>query len=484
MQQLILQPWTYWLLPTVLINVHYRLLTRTALPNGLIALPLAAVVLFMGLYVRSTLSGFPQMLAVAAVLMMLMRFLEAGAAFGRLDTVRWSPTEYIDFFFTGDTSENRRLLRRLNDLKAGADAPVGGTAGSTTTSTSSPSTEVTPTALPSGQAEVPAAKRDLAFRLMNAVHVSLSYFGLLFATAYVQKYRPFSTPGGPSFVLDLTNLPLVLDVVVLGVYLVTLMDLHHRLIFLTLSELLQCDFVPLMDLPFFSSSLRAFWSRNWNSIVKKALQRVIYLPVVNVLAAIDRPSQPAAAAAASDDKRASQSPPTTSLTRGGGGRKADKRKPATARAAALPPPPASATPSAATSLSPSRRRLHVTLGVLATFFASGVLHELMLVVMDRPQPTRLEALGFFVLQGVWCVCEGAVARAWASSWTAASGARPPPRGVVVACVELVAGWASMAFALLLFSPLFVRPFVEAGLLEKYVVPSPPGLLEKLKDMLP
>ncbi|KAI9337112.1 hypothetical protein DFJ73DRAFT_763457 [Zopfochytrium polystomum] len=119
-----------------------------------------------------------------------------------------------------------------------------------------------------------------------------------------------------------------------------------------------------MDAPILASSLRDFWSRRWNSLIKRYLHHFVFTPVIRRLE-----------------------------------------------------------PSTATRPS----RLTGAIATLAAFVASGVLHEyVMLVVFRAPFWTDLQQLAYFSVQGVLCVAERAAQDVWASqtkSWTSPGATR-------------------------------------------------------------
>ncbi|KAI4968199.1 hypothetical protein ZWY2020_005311 [Hordeum vulgare] len=105
---------------------------------------------------------------------------------------------------------------------------------------------------------------------------------------------------------------------------------------------------------------------------------------------------------------------------------------------------------------PVRARAGVAAGVLASFAASGVMHEAMVCYLSLRWPPGGGMAAFFALHGACCVAEGWCARRWAAR-------RRPPRAVATALVGLFVAGTSFW----LFFPALLKDGVEERFLEEW-----------------
>ena len=105
----------------------------------------------------------------------------------------------------------------------------------------------------------------------------------------------------------------------------------------------------------------------------------------------------------------------------------------------------------------SKKRLHKGQGQVfpicssVSHFSPIYIHEWILFLLTFSQPTSFEHLTFFALQGVFCFAQILLqyATGWGKSW--GSGR-----------IGNFLGWLGTVTCLLVTSPLFVRPVVECG----------------------
>ncbi|KAM0946714.1 putative long-chain-alcohol O-fatty-acyltransferase [Dioscorea sansibarensis] len=100
---------------------------------------------------------------------------------------------------------------------------------------------------------------------------------------------------------------------------------------------------------------------------------------------------------------------------------------------------------------PVRSRFGTAAGVLAVFFVSGVMHEVMFYYLTLSSPTG-EVTCFFILHGICTVVEGLLARRW--KWGGVHPAVAPP--LVLGFVAVTGFW------------LFFPPLLRTGTDEKTV----------------
>ncbi|KAI9357942.1 hypothetical protein DFJ73DRAFT_174237 [Zopfochytrium polystomum] len=339
---------------------------------------------------------------------------------------------------------------------------------------------------------VPAAKRTLSFHLRQSAFAAACYIVLCFCASYLVKYKPFDVvpvrdaSHGPNtsphrhLFADPTKPKQVLDVVVFGVALWTLMEVIDFCVILPFCEVLQIDYVPCMRAPFLATSLRDFWSRRWNGIVKSMLHRLVFLPLAYIFDAASSVVSPTEAhGTATTAKAASKSKV-----------KADD----SAASAAAAQQAAEAAAAKATQPAGRRRKSHVatTLAALTTFLLSGAFHELVVLVLLNPPNDvavlRFEQVGFFAAQGAACVVEGAVVAAWRRALRRPTVVAPLAEATTaeraVAVVRRVVGWTFMACCLIGTGPMFIRQYLESGALEQAMVAFPPALVNAFEALLP
>ncbi|KAJ1555575.1 hypothetical protein HK405_000152 [Cladochytrium tenue] len=307
------------------------------------------------------------------------------------------------------------------------------------------------------QARFPPAARTTGFFARRAARLVATAFVYAWTHEYLAWHRPFAAGG--RLLVDLRNPADVAGALAFGLQLYAVLEMILGSLLLMSCMALGCDYIPVMDDPFVAPTLREFWSRRWNSVVKGALQRLAFTPTLRLLAWIDL------------------------TTRGG----VEKHK-ATAGQAKT----GSGCSEAEAGKESRPRRLHVMVAVLATFLASGLFHEWIVgvifstagqalsaaaaagpavgavgraarptLVLPLPEPStfRLEQVGFFMWQGAWCVVERAVASTQA--------ARRAPRWAAA-----TAGYVSCFAGLVVPAPMFIGALSACGLFTQFKMPLP------------
>ncbi|KAJ3319930.1 hypothetical protein HDV06_005829 [Boothiomyces sp. JEL0866] len=142
-----------------------------------------------------------------------------------------------------------------------------------------------------------------------------------------------------------TGLQFLCDVYLLGILLSLLLDIFATILLHITANLFRIPIVPLMNLPYLSTSARDFWSRRWNLIVGNCLRRGVFVPILIMM----------------------------------GYRK---------QVAEGKPIPFGL----------------IAFASLGTFLASALLHEwILFIVLDKP--SSFEQFNFFMLHGLICILE-------------------------------------------------------------------------------
>ncbi|KAJ1564498.1 hypothetical protein HK405_014711, partial [Cladochytrium tenue] len=419
--------------------MHFRLLTGTALPNAVIAL----IIVVANLVVLHALTAHGPFLAVTTFLPHLLyavRALEIAAAVSRLESVRWSFLNYAEFLLTGDTGAAAAL--RAKQAAVAADTLDLSTAASAATA-----------AARAGCPSYPPSARTSHFFAARAVRIAAAYLAYTTARAASRAHNPFvHLPLLAA--LDPRRTEVIIGCLAYGVELFALLDLASNVGILGLCMALGCTYVPVMNDPYLSSSLRDFWSRRWNSL--GALHRLVFEPVRTFLARIDPVTRP----------------PTTPVSAEVAAATGKPRAARRAAARSAPPTRASphAIPAAATGVAAekaaaaralTRARAHASAAAVAAFAVSGLFHEwLARLALARIGPhlppsaaaavaalDALPFLAFFAAQAVACAVEAAALRSLRAACGEATSKWLLP----------VAGRVSLVVGLFAFAPLFMAP---------------------------
>ncbi|KAJ3267370.1 hypothetical protein HDU77_000084 [Chytriomyces hyalinus] len=285
---------------------------RFLLRSSLSALPFAAISVFSTiavplLYPPSSIIFLDSILKIFAWVIFPLRALEI-ATFDRVLTRQWSLRDHAEFVTTGSNAQ----VRLLETKKDSGVRPV--------------------------VVSIPVHERTLAFHVQHALKVVLSYLCYSAARAYFDV-SPYAPVVG---LLDVRDGKAVVDHVMFLILLMSLFEVCNGLVLLPLAAATKSPFVPVFRAPLLATSIRDFWSRRWNMIIKGILHRLSFAVVVSML---------------------SKSP-------------SEKRQKPT--------------------------KVQFGVASMAAFFMSGMLHEY-LIYMFVPTPHIFgENTLFFMLHGVFC----------------------------------------------------------------------------------
>ncbi|KAJ3325805.1 hypothetical protein HDU76_013075, partial [Blyttiomyces sp. JEL0837] len=346
----------------------------------------------------------------------------------RIDTVQWKPAEYVEFLSTGETKGTREKKRLMAEDEERLRSQI----------------KMAPRQKGFEIALVPVEKRTATYYVKLAVKLGLIYLAYTVSRAWFIRYKYTPYTG----LLQWGKWKEAGDVFFFGVMLYCCLELAYNVIFHGLAEVFQSPFLPLMHRPYISVSIRDFWSRKWNSMVKAVLQNLVFSPILSLLSVFIPRSHISKHNSSNQKVVANQRLTKKSLqTKKNDDVESDEafiRK-------ALERPPAT----------------HIMIAVLATFIASGLFHEYCLLFLQSV-PTKYEHLAFFSLNGLLCVGQEGLQK------LTGFGKKWGMGGFVWNFV----GWVGFALSLMITGPLFVAPIAKEPIFfEDFILPMPQALLD-------
>ncbi|KAJ3028786.1 UNVERIFIED_CONTAM: hypothetical protein HDU68_000909 [Siphonaria sp. JEL0065] len=315
-------------------------------------------------------------------------FIEIGT-FARTFTSKWSMLDYYEFIGVSDNEPIRRLLAKENTDKLSKHNPW------------------TP--------KIAQYKdRGLRYYGYQAVRLGITFVALVWAHAYLEKY-PYNRDTRKLKFLMPWDVEGVLENLAFGVQLFCTMDILYTLGTLMIVNSVGAPYTPIMDRPYFSTSLRDFWSNRfgnqistsntsypknphhrWNQPIKITIHRISFAPTLKLL------------------------------------KKLDPRKEA--------------------------HQTHFAIATLVAFGMSCLLHEYAIVMLLPYEWIPGENSVFFLSHGIACV---AVERFKRMTGFSLSGA-----GIFGSVV----GWIGTVLFFLVTSPFFVGPHGRAGWFMGFPIP--------------
>ncbi|KAI8904384.1 hypothetical protein EDD86DRAFT_249751 [Gorgonomyces haynaldii] len=235
------------------------ILLKTRIPTAHFTIPL---VLFCVLYPMFTLDPQQPMyyLVMGTYIMYYFRMTDV-ACLPREMTQWWGIMDYLEFTFAFDTKQTRD--HNIAQIKKRIEKN------------------------PKDQMAKRQLSRIIAYKDMDyAFHVKLfktKMMELLVAQVLIKFIKLTRTEWNPPVLglLDYSNFRDFRDYLFLSIALSIGLDFGFTIMGLVASHLFQSPFVPVMDHPFLSSSLRDFWSLRWNSVIQRCLKRVAFDPIMS-----------------------------------------------------------------------------------------------------------------------------------------------------------------------------------------------------------
>lgn len=137
------------------------------------------------------------------------------------------------------------------------------------------------------------AKRQLS-RIVPYENLTFDYYKFLIlyrliqlaiAQLLVKFVRESRTDWNPPVfkLQDFSDWTLVRDYFFVALGALIGLDLGLSLVGHISAHVFKSDYIPAMDNPLFSTSLRDFWSLRWNTVIQRCLKRIAFEPVVSIL---------------------------------------------------------------------------------------------------------------------------------------------------------------------------------------------------------
>ncbi|ORY45526.1 hypothetical protein BCR33DRAFT_849794, partial [Rhizoclosmatium globosum] len=201
-----------------------------------------------------------QSLRGLAMFFFMLRFIEIGT-FPRGLTANWSPRDYYEFIGTSDNDSLRLLAVKAE--------------------------KTNPQRTSSYQARTFKYKdRNILFYIWQSSRLIGSLLILTWSQAYLETY-PYNRDKRFWTFLMPWDREGVLEVFAFAIQLFTVIDLLYTPGTLIMVHFLQAPFTPVCDSPYFSTSLRDFWSNRWNRYIKTTIHRISFAPTVQYLRLVD-----------------------------------------------------------------------------------------------------------------------------------------------------------------------------------------------------
>ncbi|KAI9342361.1 hypothetical protein BDR26DRAFT_933694 [Obelidium mucronatum] len=256
----VIPAWLLVLAVVVIIpQVHFQFL-RSTLPNSAVtAIGVTLLILTPMLFPCDHVFYNYGMRGVSLIFFM-MRFLEV-ATFPRSFTSKWTMREYYEFIGVSDNEPIRKFTSKNHQDKLSKTDPW----------------------MPK---VAQARDRTLGYYLRQAARLLVMLVIMTFTTAYLEKY-PFGENSKKMQLLNLLDLKSVLVNIMFGAQLFSSMDLMYTTGTLMIVDLLGAPYTPIFDKPYFSTSLRDFWSNRWNQPIKITIHRIFFAPTLALLRKLD-----------------------------------------------------------------------------------------------------------------------------------------------------------------------------------------------------
>ncbi|ORY45527.1 hypothetical protein BCR33DRAFT_169687 [Rhizoclosmatium globosum] len=125
-------------------------------------------------------------------------------------------------------------------------------------------------------------ERTLLYYIWQVGRLGVVFFFLALSSAYLEKYPFQSQTRKLQFLMpwDITG---ILEAVALGTKCMSILDLAYTIGTLPIVHLVKAPYIPVLDSPYLSTSLRDFWSNRWNQPIKITIHRIAFAPTLKYL---------------------------------------------------------------------------------------------------------------------------------------------------------------------------------------------------------
>ncbi|KAJ3077417.1 hypothetical protein HDU98_000067 [Podochytrium sp. JEL0797] len=191
----------------------------------------------------------------------MLRFLEMGT-FDRCFTSKWTMQDYYQFLGVSDNEPIRRLVAKSPESQS-----------------SNPNRWKPKIAWPHD--------RTAGYYARESVRLAIVLVVLTWGHAYLEKY-PYNSRGRSAMrFLMPWDWEGVLEAMAFACQLYGVIDLLYTMGTLMIVEIVRAPFTPPFDAPYFSTSLRDFWSNRWNQPIKITIHRISFVPTLTFLQSLD-----------------------------------------------------------------------------------------------------------------------------------------------------------------------------------------------------